>query len=121
MEDIKEEKKMSYEQLEDLYNKTVIAAKKIEAENDTLRRMNDNLAMRLNYSEVGFAFKALEFRELFSPEFIKKVVAKLEEILEPQEEEKEEKYSWLVMTRTIMSFVSKHLSVEDFSEYGWSF
>ena len=90
MEEVKEEKKMSYKDLEDLYNRTVVAAKKIEAENDTLRRMNDNLAMRLNYSEVGFAFKALEFRELFSPEFIKKVVAKLEEILEPQEEKKEE-------------------------------
>ena len=83
--------KPTYEQLEVQYKSVFTQAERILDENEKLKKLNDELIRRLNSNDINFAFKVLEFRELFNQEFVKKVVNKLEEILTPdsQEENKE--------------------------------
>lgn len=89
MEEIKEMTKPSYEDLEVQYKKTLETARLIQDKNEELREINKELINRLNFNEIGFVFKALELRELFSKEFVDKCVKRLEEILMPKEEEEE--------------------------------
>jgi hypothetical protein len=90
-----EKKKLTYEELEAYTNQTVSQAQRVYKENQELVQKIKNLRNQMNYAEINLAFKALEFRDLFSDDFIRKVVERLELVLTPveksqEEEEKEE-------------------------------
>jgi hypothetical protein len=91
MEEKKQNKKLSYEELEAYANQTVTQAQQVYKENQQLVEEVRNLRAQMNYADINLAFKALELKENFSKEFINKVVTKLEEILTPRERPKEEK------------------------------
>lgn len=90
MSDKKEEKKLSYDELTAYSAQVVERAKKILEENNALKQYNQELRMQLNSKEIDWAFKILEYRELFDKDFVEKVVAKLTEIMTPQETAEEE-------------------------------
>ena len=79
-EEVVEEKKIDYNQLKAYADNISQQATKIFKENQMLKAT-------LNSRDIEFAFKALEFKDLFSKEFIKKTVDKLEELLTPMSEE----------------------------------
>lgn len=94
-----EKKKLTYEELEAYANQTVAQAKRIYKENqdlvqeiNNLRSQINSLKSQMNYADINLAFKTLELKENFSPEFIQKVVTELERVLTPMEKpEVEEK------------------------------
>lgn len=78
--------KLTYEQLEAYAAQTTEQAKKIFQENQILKKaLYDN-----NLKEVEIAIRCLDHADKFSPEFIKSVVERIEEIMNPQKETKEE-------------------------------
>lgn len=78
--------KLTYEQLEAYAAQTTEQAKKIFQENQMLKKaLYDN-----NLKEVEIAIRCLDHADKFSPEFIKSVVERIEEIMNPQKETKEE-------------------------------
>ena len=84
------QQKLTYEQLEAYANQTTAQAQKIYKENQALIQENRNLRNQMNYTEISLAFKALDHQEFFSEEFIRKVAARLEEVLTPMEPPKVE-------------------------------
>ena len=88
--EVKKNEKLTYEQLEAYANQTAAQAKRIYQENQALIQENRNLKNQMNYTEISLAFKALDHKEFFSEEFIKKVAARLEEVLTPMEPPKAE-------------------------------
>lgn len=85
-----EKKKLTYGELEAYANQTVAQAQRIYKENQDLVQEVKSLRSQMNYAEINLALKALELKENFSPEFIQKVVARLEEVLTPMERPKVE-------------------------------
>lgn len=83
-------KKLTYEELEAYANQTVAQAQKIYKENQELVQEVRNLRSQQNYTEISLAFKVLEHKEFFSEECVKKVAARLEEVLTPADPPKEE-------------------------------
>ena len=78
--------KLTYEQLEAYAAQTTEQAKKIFQENQMLKKaLYEN-----NLKEVEIAIRCLDHADKFSPEFIKSVVERIEEIMNPQKETKEE-------------------------------
>ena len=75
--------KLSYEQLKAYTEQTVAQAKKLYQENIELRRI-------VNAKDIEYAFKCLEHAKLFSEGFIKAVVARLEELLTPEQNQEED-------------------------------
>lgn len=80
--------KLSYEQLEAYASQMETQARKIYEENRMMKQA-------LNLKDMEYAFRVLDHAELFSKDFIKVVVKRLEELLNPErnseEESKEEK------------------------------
>lgn len=85
-----EKKKLTYEELEAYANQTVAQAQRIYKENQELVQEVKSLRSQMNYAEINLALKALELKENFSPEFIQKVIIRLEEVLTPMEKPKVE-------------------------------
>ena len=81
-----EKKKLSYDELKAYADQTVAQAQKIYKENQKLIEEIKNLRMQMNYAEINLAFKALEFKNNFSPAFISKVARRLEEVLTPADD-----------------------------------
>lgn len=88
-----EKKKLTYDELKAYADQTVSQAQKIYKESQNLKKENQALIdeikairMQMNFAEINLAFKALEFKNFFSPEFISKVAKRLEEVLTPNEE-----------------------------------
>lgn len=86
----KTEQKLTYEQLSAYAQQTQMQAKKIWEENQMLKQALNEANLTNNFKEVELALKCLDHVELFSPEFIEKIVKRLEEVLTPQTEEKPE-------------------------------
>jgi len=83
--------KLSYEQLEAYANQTIQQAQQVFKENQMLKQALNKFQYENTLKEIELAIKCLEYRELFSKEFIENTVKKLEEVLTPiAEEEKEE-------------------------------
>lgn len=87
----KEEKKLTYEELEAYAQQTTARAKQVYDENRKLKQMIQELKEQMNYSDISFAFKVLDHADKFNPEFVSKVTERLELILAPQEGDKENK------------------------------
>lgn len=78
--------KLTYEQLEAYAAQTTEQAKKIFQENQMLKKALYENSLK----EVEIAIRCLDHADKFSPEFIKSVVERIEEIMNPQKEAKEE-------------------------------
>lgn len=78
--------KLTYEQLEAYAAQTTEQAKKIFQENQMLKKT----LYEYNLKEVEIAIRCLDHADKFSPEFIKSVVERIEDIMNPQKETKEE-------------------------------
>lgn len=84
---IEEKKKLSYEELEAYAQQTTARAKQVYEENIKLKQAMQELVAQKNYEDVKLAFKVLDHTDKFSPEFVQKVIARLEVILTPQDSE----------------------------------
>lgn len=84
---IEEKKKLSYEELEAYAQQTTARAKQVYEENIKLKQAMQELVSQKNYADVKLAFKVLDHTDKFSPEFVQKVIARLEVILTPQDSE----------------------------------
>lgn len=78
--------KLTYEQLEAYAAQTTEQAKKIFQENQMLKKA----LYEYNLKEVEIAIRCLDHADKFSPEFIKSVVERIEDIMNPQKKTKEE-------------------------------
>ena len=81
-----EEKKLSYEELEAYAQQTINQAKSLYEENLKLKRALEETRVQMNYADINYAFKVLEFKQLFPEDFVVKVVNKLVLILTPSED-----------------------------------
>jgi hypothetical protein len=81
--------KLTYEQLEAYAAQTTEQAKKIFQENQMLKRA----LYEQNLKEIELAIKCLDHPDKFSEEFIKAVIARIEEVMNPDtnKEDKEQK------------------------------
>ena len=93
MEEIKEkqeEKKqqeMTYEQLKSYYNATIAQSKHVLEENNALKQALRDRSTEYGLSEINIAMKCLDHAEMFSSEFIKALVKRIEDSLTPITEE----------------------------------
>lgn len=90
-EKAKEQRKLTYEELEN-------AAKQISAQFDAVIKENNQLKVALQraqlanlYTELDFKFKVLQNAEMFSTEFVETCVKSIEEVMTPEPEEAENK------------------------------
>lgn len=86
----KKEKKLTYEQLKACYDQAVVQTHKYYEESQKLRQVISEMREQMNYNDISIAFKILEHSKFFSEDFIKKIVAKLETILDPKQEQSKE-------------------------------
>jgi len=90
MEETKTKEKLTYEQLEAYAQQTTMQAQQIFKENQALKQALQQERLNTNFKEIELALKCLDHADLFSSDFIKAVVAKLEEVLTPAKSEDEE-------------------------------
>ena len=81
--------KLTYEQLEAFAQQTVAQAKQVYQENQALKRALDEARYHANSREIDHALKCLDHAEMFSPEFIKSVIERLEIVLSPVKPEEQ--------------------------------
>lgn len=86
MEEEKNSKKLSYEQLEAYAQQTTARAQQIFKENQILKQA-------LNSKDIENALKCLDHAELFSVKFIENITSRIEELLDPDREETDTKES----------------------------
>ena len=77
--------KLTYEQLEAYAAQTTEQAKQIFKENQMLKKAIYEHSLK----EVEIALKCLDHADKFSPKFIKSVVERIEEIMNPEQKDKE--------------------------------
>lgn len=85
-----EKKKLTYEELETYAQQTTARAKQIYDENMKLKQAMQDLRAQMNYSDINLAFKVLDHTDKFRPEFVQKVIDRLELVLTPQDSEPKE-------------------------------
>lgn len=73
----KKTQKLSYEQLEAYASQMETQARKIYEENRLMKQV-------LTSKDMEYAFKVLDHAELFSKDFVKAVVNRIEELLNPE-------------------------------------
>lgn len=74
---VQEAPKLSYEQLKAYTDQLREQAKRVFQENQMLKQA-------INSRDIDYAFKCLDHVDLFSSDFIKQVVDRLEELLTPE-------------------------------------
>lgn len=84
-QEVKQEapQKLTYEQLEAYAAQTTEQAKKIFHENQMLKKALYENSLR----EIEVAVKCLNHADKFSPEFVKVITARIEELMNPNREE----------------------------------
>lgn len=91
MEEKKTKEKLTYEQLEAYAQQTTVQAQQIFKENQALKQALQQERLNTNFKEIELALRCLDHADLFSPDFIKVIVTRLEEVLTPvKSEDKEE-------------------------------
>lgn len=78
--------KLTYEQLEAYASQTTAQAQKIFQENQMLKKALYEHSLK----EIEIAVKCLDHADKFSPEFIKNVTERIELVMNPNKEAKEE-------------------------------
>jgi len=79
--------KLSYEQLEAYAQQITARAQEAFKENQVLKQALAKASMDNNFKEIECVLKCLDHADMFSPSFLDKVIARLEEVLTPQSEE----------------------------------
>jgi hypothetical protein len=82
----KKSQKLTYEQLEAYAQQTTEQAKRVFQENQALKQAINKLNYESNLKEIEYAFRCLDHVDKFSPDFIKAVLIRLEEVLNPNRE-----------------------------------
>lgn len=82
----KPKQKISYEQLEAYATQATDQAKRLFQENQMLKKAFYENSLR----EVEIALKCLDHANMFSNDFVTAVVTRIEEIMKPQDEVKQE-------------------------------
>lgn len=92
MEENKDNKKLTYEQLENAAKQISVQAEAMYKENMQLKQSLQQATMANVYTELNFRFKVLEYKDFFSKEFVDTCVKIIETTMTPapEEEEKEE-------------------------------
>lgn len=80
-----EKKKLTYEELQSYSSKLFEQAQQLFNENKQLKETIKNISDQHNIAEINLALRALDHKDLFSTEFVSKLVTKLEEMLTPAE------------------------------------
>lgn len=80
-------KKVSYEQLKAYAEQAVEQAKKLYQENQMLRQALNRANVDFSLKQMELAIKCLDHVDLFTPDFIKSITGRIEEVLTPSEEE----------------------------------
>lgn len=83
------EGKVSYEQLQAYASSIASKAEALYKENQQLKNALAQLSYENNLRGLECAIKCLDHADMFSPEFNKAVVQRIEKILNPKEEEEE--------------------------------
>lgn len=83
-------RKLTYEELEQAAKQISVQAEQVIKENQMLKAKLQQVALGNMYTELGFKFEVLKAKEFFSEEFVGRIVKDIEEIMTPQEEQKEE-------------------------------
>lgn len=78
-----EKKKLTYEQLQAYASQMSDQANKLYRENQALRRSVTNSDRAFALEEIKCALECVKMKDSFSKEFIKKVVSRIEVILDP--------------------------------------
>lgn len=86
----KENKKLSYEELENAAKQISAQAEAIYKENVQLKQALQQANIGNMYTELNFKFKVLEYGNMFNPDFVGNIIESIEETMTPQEAEKEE-------------------------------
>lgn len=91
------EKKLTYEELEAYAQQLFGQAKGLFEENRKLKEALQNTQTQLYYADLNLAFRVLDHKDVFSKDYVNKVVTRLETILTfedkkiPEENKEEEK------------------------------
>lgn len=86
----KEVKKLSYEQLEGAANQLSAQIDALVKDNQQLKMLVQKLQLDNLFAELNFRFKVLEHVEVFSREFVDRIVSEIQDIMTPKLTEKEE-------------------------------
>ena len=82
-------KKLSYEELENVAKQISAQAEAIVKENQQLKAALQQVQLDNVYKELELKFKALEYGDFFSPNFIDTCIQSIEEIMTPAENKEE--------------------------------
>ena len=82
-------KKLTYEQLEAYCNQVVTKAQALVAENNALKQELNGVLHNNGIAEINLALRCIELKENFSPEFIKTISKRVEEMLTPEQPKEE--------------------------------
>lgn len=85
-----QEKKLSYEELENAAKQISVQADALYKENIQLKQAIQQANLSNMYTELNFKFKVLEHSTMFNNEFIDSIVKEIEDIMTPKKEEEEE-------------------------------
>lgn len=83
-------KKLSYEELENVAKQISAQAEAIAKENQQLKAAIQQIQLDNVYKELELKFKALEYGDFFSPNFIDVCIHSIEDIMTPAEDKEEE-------------------------------
>lgn len=82
-------KKLSYEELENVAKQISAQAEAIAKENQQLKAAIQQIQLDNVYKELELKFKALEYGDFFSPNFIDTCIHSIEDIMTPAEDKEE--------------------------------
>lgn len=86
MEEKKENKKLSYEELENAARQLSVQAEGIARENQQLKNALQQATLANMYTELGFKFRVIEHKDVFPKEFVDQCVNNIVEIMTPEAE-----------------------------------
>lgn len=87
MEENKEVKKLSYEQLEEAAKQISQQAEAVFRENKQLKQALQQASLANLYKELELKFKVLKYEEMFTSDFVQMCINSIQEVMTPVEEE----------------------------------
>lgn len=85
-----ENKKLTYEQLNQAAQQISQQAEALYKENQQLKAALNRLSIQNGYTELGFKFKVVENSAMFPKEFVEKIIAEIVDTMTGTNEEQEE-------------------------------
>lgn len=82
--------KLSYEKLEAYASQLYEKASELLKRNKELEEAVKELSNRAFYAETGLALQCLQYKDLFEEGFVKRIASRIQAVLDPGTEEKED-------------------------------